>query len=200
MCRVGAPNEQPVNAVCPACRRGGVLLAAVEIDIPYFGRALETVLRCPECGFRHTDFLVLDQKEPVAWSIPINMETLEARVVRSSSGTWGVPELGFLAEPSAAAESFVTNVEGILDRVRDIVITAREMHLDEPAKVEVADRLLERISRIEAGEETATLVLEDPWGNSLIAHEHATRRILSAEEAEALATGAIVFEKEDFEN
>lgn len=196
--RVGAPFEQTVNAACPACGRGGVLLATIEIDIPYFGRAVQTVLRCEGCGFRHADFLILDQREPVRSTIAIAPETMEARVVRSSSGTWRIPELGFLAEPSAASESFVTNVEGMLDRARDIVLRARRIMDDDPAKIEVADRLLERIARIVAGEERATLIVEDPWGNSMIAHPDATRETLTPEEAEALATGMIVFHKDDF--
>lgn len=192
------PSEQAVDAACPACATSGILLATLEIDIPYFGRAIQTVLRCERCGFRHADFLVLDQREPVRWTIPVRADTLDARVVRSSSGTWRIPELGFLAEPSAASESFVTNVEGILDRARDVVLASRSIFHDEPEKLAAAAGILERIDRIVEGLDPATLVVEDPWGNSLIASPHAVREALTPEEVEGLATGILVFDKDDF--
>ena len=62
-------------------------------EIPYFGEQTELTLACKSCGWRKTDFIAGDGGEPVAWSIPINADTLDGRVVRSSSCTVRIPEL-----------------------------------------------------------------------------------------------------------
>ncbi|MHB8586169.1 MAG: ZPR1 zinc finger domain-containing protein [Thermoplasmatota archaeon] len=194
---MAAPSEQPVDAACPACQSTGLLLRTALINIPYFGEALETFLHCPRCGFRHADFLVLGEHEPVRWFIPISRATMEARVVRSSSGTWRIPELGFNAEPTALSESFITNVEGMLYRARDVIERAKHLNEDDAEKMQVAVMLMAKADRIAAGEEEATLVLEDPMGNSLIAHPAAERMVLSEEEARKLKSSVIILDSSD---
>ena len=56
-------------------------------EIPYFGEQTELTLACRSCGWRKTDFIAGDGGEPEAWTIPINSDTLDGRVVRSSSCT-----------------------------------------------------------------------------------------------------------------
>jgi zinc finger protein len=192
---MAAPSELRVDALCPACRSTGLVLRTLAVEVPYFGEALETFLRCEHCGFRHTDFLVLAEHAPVRWSIPIRADTLGARVVRSSSGTWRIPELGFAAEPTTLSEAFVTNVEGMLDRARRVVLQARLLNEGDGVRTAVADSILVRIDRILAGAETATLIVEDPLGNSAISHDAAAREELAPEEAAALKSGTIVFDK-----
>ena len=77
------------------------------------------------CGFRHSDTILLTQKEPVRYTLAVEtIDDLDARVIRSSSGTIRVPELGVDIEPGFASESYISNVEGVLDRIEGIVCFA----------------------------------------------------------------------------
>ena len=121
-------------------------------------------------------------------------DDIDARVVRSTSGTIRIPELGVDMEPGPASDSFISNIEGVLDRVADILEMVIRWNEDE--KTQRAKELLLAIEKIKAGEFGITVIIEDPMGNSAIISEKATCRELTQEEANCLKTGMIVFEKE----
>jgi zinc finger protein len=148
-----------------------------------------------ECGFRFTDTLILAQSKPVHYEMAVSTrDDIDARVVRSTSGTIRIPELGVDMEPGPASESFISNIEGVLDRVADILEMVVRWNEDD--KIERARELLSKIEKIKAGEFGITVIIEDPLGNSAIISEKATHRELTQEEANCLKTGMIIFEKE----
>ena len=182
------------------CREvGGVTMMTQTVNVPYFGDALETTLRCNLCGFRHADFMILGQKEPTRLTLKADgPDDLSIRVIRAPSGTIRIPELGFLAEPTPLSESFVSNVEGVLDRAKDVLLTALEFHGDEPAKVELLEHYLATYERCISGQQPFQIVIDDPFGNSAILSDKVERRALSKEEAEALKTGMVILDAADF--
>lgn len=190
-----------VDSPCPVCRETGSLtLLTTSINIPHFGDGLESTLRCGACGFRHADFMILDQKEPLRLEFEARDEQdLSVRVIRSNSGTIRIPALGFTAEPTPLSESFVSNVEGVLARAKDILLTAMEFHGDEPAKRALLEEYLARWARISTGGEPFTLIIDDPFGNSAIVSERVARRPLTEEEVAELKTGMIILDRADLE-
>lgn len=190
-----------VESPCPMCRESGtVTLLSTTVNVPYFGDGLETTLRCDACGFRHADFLILDQKEPVRLTFPSDGERdLQVRVIRSNSGTIRIPELGFQAEPTPLSESFVSNVEGVLERAKDILLTAVEFFGEDPEKRRLLHGYLETYDALVNGRQAFTLIIDDPFGNSAIVSEKVERRPLTEEEVAHLKTGMVVLDKEDLE-
>ncbi len=171
---------------CPVCSEPAFTTRMEELDIPYFGEVFEMVYTCDACGFRRADFHIVNEQAPVRYTLEVNrMEDLSVRVVRSGSGHFEIPELGIRATPSEAADAFVSNVEGVLGRCEEAVITARNGAETDEAR-QRADQLLELIDRMREGDETFTLILEDALGNSAIVHDKAVREELSDEEAEEL--------------
>jgi zinc finger protein len=177
---------------------GHLTMLSTTVNVPYFGDGMETTLRCNACGFRHADFMILSQKEPMRLTLHAqDIEDLGIRVIRSHSGTIRIPELGFLAEPTPLSESFVSNVEGVLDRAKDVLLTAMEFWGDEPSKVALLSHYLETYEKCVAGNFPFTLIIEDPFGNSAILAEKVERHPLSPEEAEALKPGMIMLDADD---
>ena len=139
--------------------------------------------------------MILTQREPVHYELKIKcQDDLDARVVRSTSGTIRIPELGVDIEPGPASESFISNIEGVLDRVTGILEMITRWGEDD--KTKRALELLSVIEKIMEGNYEITVVIEDPLGNSAIFAENAICRELTEEEAACLKTGMIVFEKE----
>jgi zinc finger protein len=185
-----------LDSPCPACGVEGIKMSTATTDIPYFGDCMETLVRCDACGFKHTDFLVLGEKEPVRFSLEVGDEAhLFARVVRSTSGTIRIPEFGVLVEPGPLAESFVTNVEGVLGRVEAVLGQLSRSGNEEQKGKALA--LIQQIEQGRRGQMVFTLVLEDPLGNSVIAHPDAVRTELSPEEASRLKTGMTFIDVDD---
>lgn len=185
-----------LDATCPACHNVGMLYNTATTDVPYFGECMETHLRCEACGFKHNDLVILQQNAPTRFSFEVKEEAdLFARVVRGNSGTIRIPELGVLIEPGPMAESFVSNVEGVLTRV--LTVVGQMKRAGDAEQAANAEAMEERIARILDGKETITLILEDPFGNSAIAHPEAEKETLSEDEASHLKTGMTVIDLED---
>ncbi len=151
-----------------------------------------------DCGFRYSDTLILSQHEPVHYEMKVrSVDDLDARVVRSTSGTIRIPELGVDIEPGPASESFISNIEGVLGRVEEILVMVKQW--GEEDKTMRAVELLSNIEKTRAGKYEVTVVIEDPLGNSAIIAENAVCRKLANDEAARLKTGMVVFEKSEVE-
>lgn len=180
------------RSVCPLCGKENVT-NWVKDNIPFFGEVMYITSKC-ECGLRYSDTLIMSQKKPVHYEITVRSnEDLDTRVVRSTSGTIRIPELGVDIEPGPASESFVSNIEGVLERINDILEMVSRW--DEESKTKRAQELQSKIEKIKAGEMEITVIIEDPMGNSAIIGEKASHRELTEEEAECLKTGMIIFDK-----
>ncbi|MBI2079109.1 MAG: ZPR1 zinc finger domain-containing protein [Euryarchaeota archaeon] len=179
---------------CPACQQQTVEYTAAELDVPYFGNILEAVFICSECGFRHSDVIVGTQREPRRWTYRTRgAADMSVRVVRSTSCTVRIPELGVLIEPGPASDAFVSNIEGLLVRVEAVVSQLGRDAEDAETKGACEERLAQ-LAAARAGTLPITVILEDPYGNSLIAHDEAVSELISAAEAENLPRGEISFD------
>ena len=116
-------QEQPVDIPCPICSvPGKVFMIAHVEEIPYFGEHTQVTVMCHSCGWRQTDFIPAEGKKPGGCILAIDsLETLSARVIRSSSCTVKVHELDLEVAPGSNATGYVSNVEGVLSRFKDIV-------------------------------------------------------------------------------
>ncbi|MDI6719809.1 MAG: ZPR1 zinc finger domain-containing protein [Methanomicrobiales archaeon] len=164
---------------CPICENEIEFLYQTE-EIPYFSKVLLVSGSCP-CGFRYTDTMILEENEPSEWAVRVEaVEDLSIRVIRSACGHLEIPELGVLVEPGPICQGFVSNVEGVLDRVGDVL--AGVLSWAEGEERERATNLLLDLDEVRAGALPITLIVRDPTGNSAIVSDKAERRLLEAEE------------------
>jgi zinc finger protein len=92
------------------------------------------------------------------------------------SGTIKIPEFGVQIDPGPACEGFVTNIEGVLDRIENVVKAA--LLWTEKEENKNAQVLLERIDQARKGNVLFSLIIEDPSGNSAIISEKAQKKPL----------------------
>ena len=181
---------------CPICN-AEITFDWETKDIPHFGEAMVIAGVCESCGFRISDTILLNQGEPVRYTITIeDVEDLNARVIRSTSGTIRLPELGIDVEPGPASDAYISNVEGVLQKVKGIVAfatkSARDAGVEENALR--GECIIERIEQAMNGVGPLTVILEDPLGNSAIISEKAVSTRLTPEECEDLKTGMIILD------
>ena len=196
--------ESDISHPCPACGTPDALtMLSLTEDIPYFGEHTQVTLSCAECGWRQTDFIPAQEREPCAWSLKVNEPSMLAvRVVRGSSGTVRIPELGLEASPGNHSTGYVSNIEGVLQRFIDIIEmllrqAARDISTDDPDR-NSAERdqpqlqeLLDTLCAVRAGESTQPLTVEllDPHGHSAILDDAAHSRPLTEDERVDLEVG-----------
>jgi zinc finger protein len=185
------------EARCPACQNLGMEYNTETIDLPYLGESLETMLRCRECGFRHTDFILTDTKGPLRHSLVVNEEDdIMIRVVRSSSGTVRIPEFGIEIEPGVASDAYITNVEGVIVRIEKVLFQLLQDVETEEEATKIQD-LVEVFARVRGGSaDPMTLIIEDPFGNSAILSEKVLVEKLGESEAAKLQVGMHVIDQD----
>ena len=195
--------ESTVEQPCPICFSDkGLTMIAHSSEIPYFGEHTQLTILCPSCGWRHTDFIPAEGKKPGAWSLEINnRDMLSVRIVRSSSCTVKISELGLEVEPGGATTGYVSNIEGVLNRFEDAIqLMHRQSKLsNEEEIIENCERLLEKINQVKEGEMNVMMTLLDPMGHSQILHAEAVSRNLTEQELNDLEVGPSVpvFNSED---
>jgi zinc finger protein len=181
------------RASCPLCH-SELVMNWQRDNIPYFGDIMYISANC-KCSFRFADTMILTSKEPIRYELTVESpEDLDARVIRSTSGTIRIPEMGINIEPGTVSDSYITNIEGVLQRVRGVLEMAGRMVQDEDEKFSRSQELLRMLDEVIEGKRTITVIIEDPMGNSAIISKKAREYKLSKEEAEKLHTGMVVFD------
>ena len=188
--------ESTVEQPCPVCfSENGLTMIANTSEIPYFGEHTQLTILCPSCGWKHTDFIPAEGKKPGACSLNINnSDMLSVRIIRSSSCTVRIIELGLEVEPGGATTGYVSNIEGVLNRFEDAIrLMYRQSKLSNEIEiVEKCEKLFEKIKQVKNGEKTVVLTLLDPMGHSQILHKDAVARNLTEEEMEDLEVGPVI--------
>jgi zinc finger protein len=185
-------NNEIMYSDCHVCGGEKTLEITNRTDnIPYFGDILETAVSCKNCGYQSSDSIALEHNDPVKYTLKIDNSKLNTRVAKSQSATITLPELGLKVEPGPKSQGYVSNVEGILNRFESAVIRAIKLEGDEidDDVRENALNIIEFISKIKLGELSTILILEDPFGNSVIGDDDADKELLTPEEAEKLQSG-----------
>jgi zinc finger protein len=184
------------QTTCPLCSNSIIITWQAD-DIPFFGEVMYTSAQC-KCGFKYADTFILTQREPARFTFKVqSIADLDVRVIRSTSGTIRIPELEINVEPGPASDSYVSNIEGVLCRIEDVLGMVSRWGDEPPETIQRAEDLLASMELIRNGKMEITLIIEDPLGNSAIVSEKACKEPLSSEEVEKLKTGIIVLEKED---
>ncbi len=155
---------------CAFCNKDTLTLMQMERDIPYFGKIILFSMQCenPECGYRKSD---VEREEPSGKAIKESFEVesdedLKVRVVKSSTATIKIPRVGSI-ESNEASSGYVTNIEGILNRMKVQIEKVRDS-TDDDSEKKKAKNLIKKLNKVMMGREKIKLTLEDPSGNSAI--------------------------------
>ena len=159
---------------CPMCRGKTLTLREGKTEVPYFGEVLVFSMTCTKCKYHISDVELAKKQEPVKYVFEIaSKDDLKVRVVKSGAATVKVQYVGSI-EPGPAAQGYVTNVEGVINRIKRQVENIKE-HSDDPTIKKKAKNLLKKIQKILWGKKKAKLTIEDPTGNSAIISEKAVK-------------------------
>ncbi|MBW2981730.1 ZPR1 zinc finger domain-containing protein [Candidatus Woesearchaeota archaeon] len=159
---------------CPMCKGNTLTLTEEEREVPYFGKVFVFSMTCSNCKYHKADVEVAEKGEPSKYTIEINgEEDMKVRIVKSSEATIKIPHVVTI-EPGPASSGFITNVEGILNRIKHQIESAKESEED-PAAKKKAKNLLKKLNKVIWGQEKLKIIIEDPSGNSAIISDKAVK-------------------------
>lgn len=155
---------------CPMCRAKTLTLTEHEREIPYFGRVYLFSMTCSSCKYHKADVEAAEKKEPCKYTLEISGEQdMSIRVVKSAEATVKIPNI-MTIESGPGSNGYITNVEGVLNRVKTMLEKAKEDCEDEDDKKKVWN-MIKKINRVVWGSEKMKMIIEDPTGNSAIISE-----------------------------
>lgn len=162
------------NQVCPICGKKALTLRESGMDIPYFGKVFLFSMSCFECKYSKADVEAAEQKEPCKYTFEVSSEDdLKVRFIKSSFATVKIPHVVTI-ESGPGSEGFITNIEGLLQRVKKVIESARDSEED-PAAKKKAKNMLKKLQKVIWGKEKLKIILEDPTGNSAIISDKAVK-------------------------
>lgn len=162
--------EQP----CPICKENKLTLTEEDIEVPYFGKMSVFSMTCSNCKFHKANVDALEKQEPCKWTVEVSsQDDLKIRVIKSSEAIVKIPYITEIT-PGPASNGYITNVEGILKRIKHQVEVAKDAAEDKDEK-KAAWKLVKKINRIMWGSEKCKLIIEDRSGNSAIISEKAKK-------------------------
>jgi len=167
------PNTMK-GQICPICHQKTMTLMEEEIEVPYFGKTFLFSMTCSSCKFHKADVEAQEKKEPCKYTIDISSEKdMSIRIIKSAEATVKIPHI-MTIEPGTASEGFITNVEGLLNRVKKQIESYKETEEDEDLKKK-AKNMIKKLTRAMWGQDTLKIIIEDPSGNSAIISEKAVK-------------------------
>ncbi|MGC8645343.1 MAG: ZPR1 zinc finger domain-containing protein [Thermoplasmata archaeon] len=143
---------------CPSCNEETLERGVEELDVPHFGKVTLYYMRCSNCGFRANDFSFEGDHPKEAKIMIKNRKDLDTKIVRGGRATVLLPELGLEIYPGPLSESFITNVEGLLNRFLDLLPLFDEGRKVEDFRVKIDQAL--------SGKMEFSIILKDPSGVS----------------------------------
>ncbi len=162
------------NQPCQFCGENKLSLREIEEEIPHFGRVYILTAECEACHYKKSDVEPAEKKEPCKYTLEIdNEKDLDIRVVKSGSATVKIPHV-ITIESGPASSGYVTNVEGVIERVKSAIQSAGEAE-DDPSKKKKAKNIVKKLNKVLLGREKLKLIIEDPTGFSAIISDKATK-------------------------
>lgn len=188
-------KNKKTKIICPYCHKE-MIINWIEDNIPFFGDVMYISSLC-KCGFKFNDTIILSQNSPCSYSINIkNKHELNSRVIKSMSCTIEIPELGIIIEPGPISNSYITNIEGLLQRIKDVVLYITNLEKQDITKYQKGMNIYSKICKIiedpKSESDNITIILKDPLGNSKIISKSAKYSILTKDEINNLKKGITI--------
>ncbi|MGM5482106.1 MAG: ZPR1 zinc finger domain-containing protein [Nanobdellota archaeon] len=159
---------------CPMCNKDTLTLTEQEREVPYLGNVFLFSMRCSNCGYKKSDVESSEEREPVKYTFDIESEDdLQVRFVKSAQATVKLPRI-LTIEPGVASVGYITNIEGLLVRAKDVIEATRDSTEDNDEKKKCR-KLIKKLMRVMQGKDRLKITVEDPSGNSAIISEKAVK-------------------------
>jgi len=158
---------------CPMCHKDTLTLMESRRDVPFFGVVFLFSMTCSTCHYHKADVEAEETKTPVKIEFTIEKEEdMKIRFIKSSQALVKLPHIVTI-DPGEASNGYITNIEGLLNRVKKQIEFARD-DAEDPATRKKAKNMLKKLQNVMWGQDTLKVIVEDPSGNSAIITERAT--------------------------
>ena len=109
---------------CAFCGENKLTLREEDVEIPFFGRVFVLSMECTGCGYRKADVEPAEKKEPCRYTLEVTSDAdLNIKIIKSAEATVKIPRV-ITIESGPSSEGYITNVEGLLEKVKGMIQSA----------------------------------------------------------------------------
>ncbi|MEM1675859.1 MAG: ZPR1 zinc finger domain-containing protein [Desulfurococcaceae archaeon] len=169
--------EYDIN--CPVCN-SVLKISDYLYEIPFYGKIIISSGVCSKCKYKWSDVRLAESKGPVKIKFKVSsVEDLNTLVIKSSTCTIKIPDLGAEIIPGYDSHGYITTIEGIIlslyEKVEFMCSSSNS-----PNCLEKLDLIKKALN----GEIEFTIELIDPMGVSKILSEKSIEEIIEKHEDE----------------
>ncbi|MHA2249713.1 MAG: ZPR1 zinc finger domain-containing protein [Candidatus Kariarchaeaceae archaeon] len=163
------PSDYQVKDIdCPVCDNQNAKMITDQLDIPYYTDFMMMSINCIKCGFRSSDFFNLNSKGHTQYSYRVEAESDDTtKIVRAKGGKVSIPELGVIIDPVNEPQTWIRNIEGVLQDIESKVWIMINNPETKQMK-ELAEERLRLLESMKLYKTPFTIIIEDKRGNSII--------------------------------
>ncbi|MDO8510722.1 MAG: ZPR1 zinc finger domain-containing protein [Nanoarchaeota archaeon] len=164
-----------IGQQCAFCGENKLTLREDEVEIPFFGRVFVLSMDCSGCGYRKADVEPAEKKEPCRYTLEVTSDAdLNIKIIKSAEASVKIPRV-ITIESGPASEGYITNVEGLLEKVKAMIQSAADAEEDDPAAKTKGKNLIKKLNKVLVGREPLKIIIEDPSGHSAIISDKAQK-------------------------
>ncbi len=157
---------------CPICNRP-IDFTIFPYNTPNYGEILIMIISCSSCNYKDVSITSFKSSNPKRIIFRVeNKEDLFIRVIKSETCIVSIPELDVVIEPCSKSQIMVTNVEGLLNWIKDLVLRTEVILESNESRLKCLE-IVKKIDDTINGKHILTVILEDISGNSILLSDKA---------------------------
>lgn len=157
---------------CPICHKS-LNVTILPYNTSNYGEIIITVIFCLSCGYRDVSITSSKSSNPKRIIFKIkDRKDLSVRIIKSETCTISIPELDIAIKPCSKSQIMVTNVEGLLNWIKGLILEAEIILEPNENKLKCLE-IIKKIDDVINGKHGLTIILEDINGNSILLSDKA---------------------------
>ncbi|BFI73210.1 hypothetical protein YN1_1970 [Nanoarchaeota archaeon] len=154
---------------CPICNSKNIEIENIEYDFPKIGKSILYVFKCKDCGYKTSEIIPLEEKQPVKIEIKIdNQEKFKMIILKSPYAKLILKEIDLEILPGIESKFEIKALDDLITNIKEKLESMKPLFIDEKDKY---DKLIEKINYLEdvlKNKKELTIIIEDEKGYSMI--------------------------------
>ena len=113
---------------------------------------------------------------------------MSVKIVKSSTSTVQVPELGVRIEPTVNSQGYFTNIEGLLNKIEESLSFTASLEEEEKDAKDLKEKLFKKINDAKNAKFPFTVIVEEPFGNGALIGKKVKKELLNKKQLSELKT------------
>ncbi|MGC9133124.1 MAG: ZPR1 zinc finger domain-containing protein [Nanopusillaceae archaeon] len=153
---------------CPICNSKNIEVKNIEYDFPKIGKAILYVFKCNDCGYKTSEIIPLEERQPVSFSIKVDSkEKFGKLILKSPYAKLILKEIDLEILPGIESKFEIKAVDDLLMNIKDKLDDIKVLYINEPEKYNKIVEKINYLNDVLNNKKEITIIIEDEKGYSM---------------------------------